>query len=571
MITKNESNEENISTINVKIPKMEGNTSMKLTHLNSGEYILSELDNKNEFEMSSDYVDKATYDFTKTKHIYNQIIDNDNSSYVTTSEQICNLAKNPQNSIDKVLTINGIIKYYINKDDLIGRVVEIIENNVNTNFKLDYPYKPKTKKDTKIFEEYKEKVINKFNKQIDIKKLIINNALKVYIEGNYIFYLKGDLKNGYGIANYPLDIIEVTPMTIDGDNVVAFKVNELNSRLNKVKSKYGKLKTNKLIDIETLIDAEIKRDYSEEIYNAYKGKDQVALLDPKRIGLTRINNLGTGLYGVSPIFKILDALLMLETIDNSDREILKARSKKIYYQKTRKELMGKDYDHPNKPNEVGYAHTNLLQCMANNTIVYTSMPFVESLEILEPKTELTDPKTKESYVLKCLTGLGISFVSSEGTTSITTVKMVFNELLKMVNRITKQLESIIHKYYELITEENGYPIEFVPNITIQETEYLDLDSKMKLAETLYSKIGLSYESVLSALGLDVKSEVEKRKAENEEKYSEIFEPYGTSFTTSNKDNNSNSNTDENKNSNGSNKSDNRDKVEYDKQRQETIK
>ena len=141
----------------------------------------------------------------------------------------------------------------------------------------------------------------------------------------------------------------------------------------------------------------------------------------------------------------------------------------------------------------------------------------------------------------------------------------------MVNRITKQLESIIHKYYELITEENGYPIEFVPNITIQETEYLDLDSKMKLAETLYSKIGLSYESVLSALGLDVKSEVEKRKAENEEKYSEIFEPYGTSFTTSNKDNNSNSNTDENKNSNGSNKSDNRDKVEYDKQRQETIK
>ena len=289
MTTKNESNEENIYTINVKIPKMEGNTSMKLTHLNSGEYILSELDNKNEFEMSSDYVDKATYDFTKTKHIYNQIIDNDNSSYVTTSEQICNLAKNPQNSIDKVLTINGIIKYYINKDDLIGRVVEIIENNVNTNFKLDYSYKPKTKKDTKIFEEYKEKVINKFNKQIDIKKLIINNALKVYIEGNYIFYLKGDLKNGYGIANYPLDIIEVTPMTIDGDNVVAFKVNELNSRLNKVKSKYGKLKTNKLIDIETLIDAEIKRDYSEEIYNAYKGKDQVALLDPKRIGLTRIN------------------------------------------------------------------------------------------------------------------------------------------------------------------------------------------------------------------------------------------------------------------------------------------
>lgn len=564
----NENKENDIQTIDAKIPKMESNTSAKITCLGDGMYVFSELENKEDISLSN-YVEQSTYDVEKVKHIYDKILDNDNNSYVTTSQELSNLAKNTQKDVDKVIKINGIIKYYINKEDLIGRVVEIVENNVNTNYDLNYTYKPEKKKDVKLFEQYKNDIIDKFNRQIEIKKLIINNALKVYTEGNYCFYLKGDSKNGYGIVNYPLDMIKVTNMTIDGENIIAFKVSELKSRLSNVLSEYGKLKTNKLIDIEKTVDNEVKKNYPKEIYDAYKGKDQIALLNPKKTGLVRINNLGTGLYGISPIFKSLNSLLTLETIDNSDREILKARSKKIYYQKARKELMGKDFDKPLKLNEIGYAHTNLLQCMANNTIVYTSMPFIESLEILEPKTDLTDPKTKESYIKSVLTALGIGFVSSEGSTSITTVKMVYTELLKMINRITKQLEPILNKFYKEITLENGYPIEFAPTIKIQDTEILDIDNRLKLAEVLYSKIGVSYDTVMNTLGLNFESEKNKRIKENEDNITEIFAPYGTSYTTSN-DSNTNKE-DNNTNSNGSKKGDSIDKVEYDKQRQEIIK
>ena len=555
-------------TITAQIPKIQNGESMKLTNLN-GNYVLSEIEKDSIKNDNFDYVAKSTYDINKIKHIYNQILDTEVNSFITTEEEISNLAKNTQNYIDKVLKINGIIKYYINKDNLIGRVVEIIENNINNNYKLNYNYVPKNKKDTKIFEEYK-KIIDEFNKQIDIKQLIIDTVLKTYIEGNYIFYLRGDIKNGYGIVNYPLDMIEITSMVIDGEPVVSFKVNELSSKLNKLKTQFKNLKTNKLIDIEDVIESQIKRDYPQEVYDAYVGKDKVALLNPKNIGLVRINNLKTGLYGVSPIFKALSPLLILETIDKSDREILNSRSKKIYYQKTRKELMDVD-GNPLKVNEIGYSHTNLLQCMKNNTIVYTSMPYVEGLEILEPKTDLTDSKTKESYIMNVLTALGISFVSSEGSTSITTVKMVFEELIKMVNRIQKQLEPIINKFYRTVTKDNGYPIEFCPQISIEDTKMLDTEVKLKITDLIYSKLGLSYKTTIEMLGLDYQEELDRRKKENEENIdSEVFLPHQSSYTATGQDIQVDKE-DSNTNSNGSKKSENIDKQEQDKQRQEIIK
>lgn len=555
-------------TITAQIPKIPSGQSMKVTNLN-GNYVLSEM-SKSDIGLSNfDYVAKSTYDTRKVQHIYNQVLDNEVSSFVTTAEELSSLAKNTQNHIDKVIKINGIIKYYINKDNLIGRVVEIIENNINNKYSINYNYVPKNKKDTKIFEEYKNSVINVFNEQIDIPQLILDTVLKTYTEGNYIFYLKGDLKNGYGIVNYPLDMVKVTSMIIDGEPVVSFKVNELSSKLNSMKTEFSRLKTNKLIDIESVVEAQIKRDYPNEVYDAYAGKDQVALLNPKNIGLVRINNLKTGLYGVSPIFKSLSSLLTLETIDKSDREILNARSKKIYYQKTRKELM--DDGNPLKVNEVGYSHTNLLQCMNNNTIVYTSMPFVEGLEILEPKTELTNSQTKESYVMNVLTALGISFVSSEGSTSITTVKMVFTELIKMINRISKQLEPIINKYYREVTVDNGYPVEFAPKITIESTEMMDIETRLKIVDLIYSKLGLSYQSTLDLLGMNYQEELNRRKVENEQNVdTEIFLPHSNSYT-SNSNELLNNNGDSNTNSNGSKRSDNIDRNEYDQQRQEINK
>lgn len=52
--------------------------------------------------------------------------------------KIITLADNIQNDLDKVLQINGIIRRFIVTDDIIGKVYESLESNLNTDYKLSY-------------------------------------------------------------------------------------------------------------------------------------------------------------------------------------------------------------------------------------------------------------------------------------------------------------------------------------------------------------------------------------------------------------------------------------------------
>lgn len=558
-----------IQKIDLTIPILAEGEAKQVSNI-GGNYILSDIETSDKKDyFNAEYIERATYDMRRLEHIYSQVLDKQTSSYITTMEELASLAQNTQSSIDKIKKINGIVKYYINKEDLIGRVVETIENDINVNYKVDYPSASKGKKGTKLKKEVKMEeelkvVIDNFNKQINIPKLIADNAVSTYTEGNFVFYLMGDSKNGYSIVNYPLDIVEITKMKIDDDPIIAFNVTELSSRLQDTRSRYGKLKTNKLINIEKLIDDEIKNCYPPEIYDAYIGKDQLALLNPEKVGLNRINNL-KGQYGLTPIFKALQPQLMLETVDKSDQKVLIQKTKKIYLQLMRKEVIEK----PDAINMIGHAHVSLLEAMSKDTIVYTADPQIEDVKLIEPKTELTEEKTKSGYKLRILEALGISFISSEGSKSITTTKINYDELLKMINRITKNLEPIINKYYQVICEENGFPIEYAPTITIESTKLLDLELKLKMVDIMYSKIGLSMETVFNTLGLDYETEKVKREKENNEGASEIFRPYLTSYVA-NSDTTNTDKTDSETNSNGSKKSQNVDKQESDKQRQESL-
>jgi hypothetical protein len=558
---------EEIKTISAQIPEIAEGKAMKIVNIN-GDYVLTDLNNSEMSTLDGNYVEQATYDMSKFDHIYNKVLDKEQTSFVTNIEEIKNLAKNTQTSMRKVQKINGIAKYYINKEDLIGRVVETIENNINVNYKVNYP-----KVNKKGFKGYKamfknmSEAIDEFNKQINIPNLIAENALSTYTEGNYIYYLMGDKNKGYSIVNYPLGIVEITDMMVDGEPVIAFNVNELTARINKNKAKYGKLKSNKKIKLAEIIENEIKRDYPEEVYDAYVSKDSYAFLDPERVGVSRINNL-KGLYGVTPIFKSLSSQLMLDTLDFVDRKNLLDKARKVYFQKTRKELMGKDYTNPMQVNPVGYAHTSLLTAMQDDTIVYTGMPFVESLEILEPKSDVTEANTVLSYRQRVLNALGISFLSGDSKNSVSTISVNYSEILRLVNRVTKQLEPVINKYYQLICEENGFPIELAPTINVESTELIDMENKLKLVETLYSKIGISYKSILEMLDLDFETEKSRREEENKDNLDEdVFYPHITSFTVSGKEGDVISNNDKKTNSNGSAKSENLDKQEYDQDHQ----
>lgn len=559
---KKEENAEN-TVETFRVPRMEVGESMKLTRIGDN-YVVSEL---NEYQngFSNNYVEQATYDMDKLNHVYDKYMESENNSYITTTDEISELAKNTQTDINKIDKVNSIIKYYINKEDLIGRVTEAIENNVNTKYKIIYPEVDlKRKKDIKAFDELKT-LIERFNEQIGIGQIIQDAVVSTYIEGNYLCSLLGDnIDNGYCVKNYPLKVGEITPIKVDNDPVISINVQTIKNQLNKIKSKYKNLKSNKLIDVDSIIEQEIKRDYPQEVYDAFVTGDKIAFIDPKTSGVVRINNLKK-LYGLSPIFKALSSQLMLETLDKVDRKNLIGKSKKLVVQLTNKELMGKEYNNPMQINPIGYSHTSLVGSMANETVIYTAMPYVEDVKILEPKQDVTDPNVTATYKNRILSALGISYLA-DSKTGQNSAKMNYEDLLKTVNKISKQLNPIFNKWYKKVCEDNGFPVELAPKIEIQSTKMMDLDSLMKIVECYFGKVSLSYETIIETLGLDYKDELRKRKEENDNNISQVFSPYGTSYTTSNKDIVENEDT----NKNGSKKSEDDDKREYDDQRQQQL-
>lgn len=567
-MAKKKKKNKNENTIVANIPKLKDGEIAYLSNI-EGNYVISQVDEKkNTNSIFENYLDIATYGVEKLSHLYDRILESDKKSYCTTQEELSSLAKNTQTSINKIIKINSIVKYNINKDDIIGKTIEVIENNVNTRYTMNYPsLKLNTQKSKKREDKMKEELvelINKFNKQIDIERLIVDCVSSVYTEGNYVVYLRKN-QDGYGYVKYPLGYVEITDRVIDGEPINVFNVQKLKSEIQSSFKKYGVMKSKQCIDVVNVLDEEIKRDYPIEIYNAYKSGDKYTYLDPSKIGTVRINNLGQP-YGLTPIFKALPPLLTLETIDNTDRKNISAKAKKIIFQKMRKECINEDRSID--INAVGYAQASLLQAMQDDVVIYTANPYVESLEILEPQTDPTSNDVVLSNRNRVFNALGISFMTNESKQSMNTVKIAYEDLLKTINKIVKSLEYVLNKFYRVVCQENNFPTEYAPTISIHDTKLLDIDSQLKLVDLYYSKIGVSYKTVFENLGINYEEEINRRKAENDEELDVVFTPHGSSYTSNSNDLMKDNTTD--KNSNNSKKSENQDKSIKDKDRRDAI-
>lgn len=523
-------------------------------------------------DMSDEWLAKAVASYNARNNIYSAYLkDGNSSSEKLTPEYIDQLAKNAQTDLNKIQIINSIARKEINEDGIIGKTYECITTNINTKSKISYCVNDK---DETILDELNQvkTFVNKFNKQINLKRLIRNSIPTAYAEGNYICYLRHD-NNKYKIDYYPLGVCEIADYEIDGEPVVLLNVRELRNRLQKV---YKKTKKNKALFFSK-IEEEIKASYPIEVYEAFKAKEDYAILNPKYTGVIRINNLNRK-YGLTPIFRTFKDLLMLDTFDNADRVNSKAKAKKIIHQKLRKETMGVDYNKRGFE-EMSYAHENFMQAFKMPTVVVTTPPQVEEIKYIEPTIELTDVKTVNNYRSRILASLGISFLMDSGSQSVSTASISVTQLMRTIGMISEQLEEILQKWYETVLEDNGYSLEYCPTIEIIDSELLEMEIKKDLATTLYSTLNCSLETALELLDIDVKDELIRRKHENNEGYENIFFPRASTYTTSNDSMNTNNINDGNSNQNNKNNSNggrplsskNKTQQQYDKARNKLLK
>lgn len=477
-------------------------------------------------ELSQKWIQSAMSLYDSTNQKYSAYLtDGKSPSDKITPEYLDELADGSQNDINKIKIINSIIRKQININDIVGKTVESIETNINTEVKLIYDVDATGRNKSKQLTQVKD-FIKTFNDAIKIKKLVRNAITTPYCEGTYISYLRHKNNGGYIVDYYPLGVCELSDYDINGEPVVLFNVQELRSRLQKT---YKKNKKNSPIFFNNM-EEEVKANYPDEVYEAFKGKEQYAKLDTKYTGVIRVGNMNRK-YGVSPIFRALESLSMLETFDNADRVNSKAKAKKIIHQKLRKEVLGQDYTKKGFE-EMAYAHNNFMSAWKQPTVVVTSPATVESILYVEPTIELTNKDTVNNYRSRVLSTLGIGFLMDSSSQSVSTASISVTQLMRTINRISEQFEDILKKWYKQVLQDNDLPVEFCPNVQVIDSEQLEFELKKDLAELLFCKFNSSYETAFNILGLSVEDEKQKRIKENDENLHEIFFARETAYTSS---------------------------------------
>lgn len=475
-------------------------------------------------EKAKHWMEEALQSFDPTNKQYSVYLNEQSGEDPKlTIEDIKRLAKNAQSDLNKILKINSLVRQEINEDDIIGKVYEAVVANLNANVRISFDNLPQ--KHTKKLKNEAEKLIKRFHKETNINQILSSSIPTVYTEGNCIKYLRE--KNGhYVVDTYPLGVAIVSDYNINGDPYILIDIRELTSRLQKTTIKGRK---NKPLFFNSIVD-EIKNNYPPEVYQAYIDKEHYAKLDIQRCGVNRFCNMNRK-YGLTPVFKALKPNLMLDTFDEADKINAKAKAKKIIHQVLRSELLGTEGNRKGLE-EMAYAHENLVKAFQNPTVLYTSPPFVEKIEYVEPKVEMSNVDSINQYRSRVTSALGISFLNTDGKQTVSTANISIKQLMKTINKIAEQEEKILDQWYCLILQENDIPLEYCPTPHILDAELLEFEMRKDLSELLFSKYNCSYSTAYELVGMDVRDEIEKRKQEKELGYEDILSVHPTSYNSS---------------------------------------
>ena len=477
--------------------------------------------------------EKAVYDF-ENKSNFKSTYFNESSGLINFKiEDIDSLAYNAQTNLLNITKVNNIVRYFVNKNDILGKVYEAIESNVNSDWELIYPDFEDDEKD--LFKTV-DRLIRRFNSKINIESLIVDSIPMTYLEGNYFTYLRKDVeKDSYQVDYYPLGVCEVADYTEGGEPYILINVKELEARLRKI---YRKNKKNQALFYESA-DEEIKETYPPEVYEAYKNKEQFAKLNIQNTGLMRVNNLKRK-YGLSPIFKSLKPVLRLENIELADDKNTLVRGKKIIFQKLSKELITQHASLPNITwsNAQAKAHVDLMTALNQNGVtVFTGLPWTEDVSYIESKIEPTNVQVKRQYRDEITTSIGISYLSADKG-SFGAAQISITELMKVINRIGEQLENILYKWYQGLLVDHNIDPYYAPKIKVMDSELLEKELRVSFATFLFDKMGASYRTTFEVLGRDYQTELMRRKEENELEADKTFFPRLNAHTVSGKDGNS---------------------------------
>lgn len=449
----------------------------------------------------------------------------DSAAALTLSDVDALSAKAPYD-VSALSSLNAALRGYAASDDTIGKAVECIYVNANTDFQLSYP-----KEDTDV-----AAFAQTFIEQIGLRELIRDAVTVTYLEGNFFAYLR-KTADGWAVDRFPLGVAEATQWEQNNLPVLAVNMRTLRSRLKKT---YLKGKNGKGLVAGLGNEAgDIALNMPDEVRAAYKAGESYAVLDPDNSGVLRFMALGAP-YGVSPLAKAVRPRLMLDEMEQADSVNLKVKKKKILAQYLDKAVLGKDARSTGRDVQAN-AQRDLMRAVANDFVAYTPNAAVSGIEYIETKTEESPVEKIALYRARQLAALGISFTGTEGNWSSSQVSVA--QLMRVVNAIAEDFELILNRWFRIAVEGAGLGAEAAPRVKILASELLDAALRKEFAGFLFTTLGCSYETAYRYVDIDIADEAAKRERENASGYEEIFRPRATSYTKSGSDSADGANTD----------------------------
>lgn len=373
------------------------------------------------------------------------------------------------------------------------RVINIIRDFGATHFSINYP-----KKDANV-----KKCITAYNENVNIDQLIKDMIFELAITGNLVCYDRG----GNCVDIYPINQIEVIPLTKGSKQIVGFKIDSLfSSNLNLYDA-----------DINKLIDGA----YPPEVLEAKKNGNLIAILEPDNAYFAKINSSRYERYGVPVILPAFDDLAHKSLLKEAERSTANGIIDKI--------MQIKIGDADNKPSEdLIRKYDNIFSGVSGS--IRAVLPYYVDISWVEPETNIfgTDKFVEIDKDILNTLGVSLSLIRGEGGGNYAEGMISFTGLTRAIDNIRSQVPNIVHGLYRAELERNGIDPDKAPTITFDDV-VIDKDAKLSLVKELFQSAGLPYSVLYEEFGYDFDYIKMIREQENTENLEDTFKLHSMPF------------------------------------------
>lgn len=395
------------------------------------------------------------------------------------------LQKYAQDPQDNIHNLSALAKYYYISEGMIMRTVNIIRDYSVTELKLDY-----AKGKQKV-----QNIVDNFLKRINVEKFCKDFVFEMAMTGNCFCYDR----DGDYIDIYPLDLIEVSNVIIDGKQQVYFD----NSRTE--------------INLESNPEEEklMAKAYPEEIQKGIKQGREKIPFDLTKSYFSKMNSSRYDRYGISFLVPAFDDLSRKNLLKEAERSTASGIIDQILH------IRVGDKDHAPSEKEVLF-YSDLFTDKTGSVRVTT--PYYVKLEWVSPDSQIFG-ETKFLEIDKDLLstlGVSLTLLRGEGGGNYSEGMINITGLIRTIESIRSFLPPIIEDMISRELERNGINADKTPKVSFNEI-VIDENARLGLVQWLFEHAGLPYRVLFEEHGYDYDYMKLERLEENKSKDEKTFE------------------------------------------------